>query len=90
MTMQSHYLVYTHYTDLGLACSDPQESFDDACDQYADRRDDGYDATVMRVDPPANGRAGMMTDVTEGADELISVRVACRGYEVPKWLEGEA
>ena len=83
--MQAHYLVYTHYPDLGLACSDPH-TFSDACDQYDSRRHDGYDATVMRVEPPQNGQAGMMIDVTSDAIEKCRQRCRANGYDFHGWL----
>ena len=80
MTPTPHYVTYALYDGaLGHAC-DPTD-FDGACDAYAERRDEGQEACVFWVDPPA------AIDVTADAEERIRNRYRQRrGYEMPAWL----
>lgn len=85
MNIGPHYVTFSEYpTGLGHAC-DPG-SFDDACDAYAECRDDDRDAVVMRYDPPVGGACGIMTDVTEDAVECILRRYRQRGWDYPEWI----
>lgn len=85
MQLAPHYLTYTIYPDGEIGTGDPK-NFSDACDEYADARDNGYECIVFRVDPPQHGRAGMMTDVTNDADDRIRHRLNKRYQEFPEWL----
>lgn len=83
--MKPHYLTYTDYPDLGLGVSDPS-SFDDACDRYAEARDAGHHATVMRIDPGNGKGAGIALDVTDDAEERIRRRLLARRQDFPAWM----
>lgn len=83
--MTPHYLVYTDYPDLGLATSDPS-NFDDACDRYAEAREKGYHATVMRIEPGKGKGAGIALDVTDDAEERIRRRLIARRQDFPAWM----
>ncbi len=61
-------------------------SFDDVVDQYVEARRNGYDAIVWRLDTPQAGQAGMMSDVTDHADDLVRQWHDGRGDEYPEWL----
>ena len=74
----------------GAFYDDASASFDDAVDNYAEARAAGYPAIVWRMDTPQHGRAGMMTDVTDDADNCIRRRFnGCRG-PLPDWLYSQA
>jgi hypothetical protein len=83
--MTPHYLTYVDYPDLGLGTHDPAD-FDTACDQYAEARDEGYHATVMRIEPGNGKGAGMALDVTEDAEKRIAKWLAARRQDLPEWL----
>jgi hypothetical protein len=90
MKLATHFVAYVDLevpdAAIGIGhCCEPS-SFDDALDAYADHRDNGFDAVLMRVDPPANGKAGMMTDVTADGDDALRRRLRGRGYDMPEWL----
>lgn len=88
MTPTPHYVTYALYDgELGHAC-DPTD-FDGACDAYAERRDEGQEACVFRVEPPLpqGCKCGICIDVTADAEERIRNRYRQRrGYEMPVWL----
>jgi len=86
MKLTPHYLVYVNYPDLGLALGDPV-NFSDACDRFAEYRDENYDAGVFRVEPGNGEDAGIFLDVTNDALANIRRRLNVRRQEWPEWLE---
>lgn len=85
MNIGTHFLVYTNFVSLGKATSDPIDSFTEAAWEYSETRGRNHDAVVFRVDPPVNGQAGMMTDVTAEAEDKL--RQMQRFDEWPHWLD---
>jgi hypothetical protein len=60
----THWIVMVHYGDLGVGmATDPQPSFTDACNQYADKVAEGYSAQVWQM----SFAEGALKDVTQEA-----------------------
>ena len=91
MKLHSYYVTIVDFEELGIGHGCDPATFDDAVDAYAENRNNGLDACVMRYDPPIGGLCGMLIDVTESAHDAVKRRLRARGdYDWPAWLTGEA
>ena len=79
MNVQPYYVTLADFGGLGRGHACDPASFDDACDAYAEKRDQGLDAAVFRVEPPKGDQSGMMFDVTADAEHRIAARLRLRG-----------
>lgn len=87
MHIPTHYVTYAHLGPLGLSHVCEPADFDAACDAYDEQMSTGCEASVFRMEPPVNGAAGMMVDVTPDAIARIRSRLNDRRQEWPHWLE---
>lgn len=84
--IQPYYVTLCEFGDLGIGHACDPASFDEACDAYADEKAQGRDAGVFRIDPPHDGKAGMIVDETENAANRIRTRYRLRNADLPEWL----
>lgn len=77
------YLVFTYYPALGLAVSDPHETFADAAVDWADRMRDGHDSAVCEV-----SLLSPMIDLTAEAREAAAEWFERQGGDAPEWCGG--
>jgi hypothetical protein len=73
----------------GMGSSDPFLYFDDAIDQYADAKDEGYDAIIWKFESgmyPEYSKSPNVKDVTDEADTIINTRIIRKNLTMPKWL----
>lgn len=81
--LTTRYLVLIDCGRLGIGSGDIHDSFDDACDVYADLMDCHIACTVHAID----FAAGTTQDVTAEANVLITKRCNDRAIDLPTWLE---
>lgn len=81
--LTTRYLVLINFGPYGVGSGDISDTFDDACDLYAEHMDSGDTSTVHAID----FTAGTTQDVTSEANALIAKRCNDRAVDLPAWLE---
>ena len=80
-TAATRYMVVTDFGKIGTE-GRTFESFDDACDEYAEQMGDGDKSRVFSVE----FAAGKITEITTEAADLVAKRCNSRSLDWPVWL----
>lgn len=81
---QTLYAVAVDYgRSIGIGSADMTTDFDDACDQFAEAREEDRAAAVIEI----NLVDGTSKNVTAAAEARIAKRMVDRKQPLPEWME---
>ena len=76
------YIVPVDFGGVGIGSADMTTDFGEACDRYAEARNDDRDAKVLEVSTTHHA----VNDVTAAALHRIAQIMVQRGQDLPDWL----